>query len=188
MVMRRAASSVSNPPEPGRSSTTSTKRSGSITSHCGPAADDRSTAFIGLSCSNAKSQSPTNRANTRTIGRATTRCSSTTPSTAFICELARLPKVRSARQVWRSFRALSKIASKRPDLPHSVLGLGRRAGDRCRPDTTPRWAGPSGEVSLQFRPLCTQVVDCRHSRAQLVEPFLGVLADQPHRPSQRVRS
>ncbi len=42
-------------------------------------------------------------------------------------ELARLPIIPSPRQLWRSYRALSNIASQRPDLPQSIFRLARQA-------------------------------------------------------------
>ena len=42
-------------------------------------------------------------------------------------ELARLPIIPSPRQAWRSYRALTEITSRRPDLPHSVSRLARQA-------------------------------------------------------------
>jgi catechol 2,3-dioxygenase-like lactoylglutathione lyase family enzyme len=42
-------------------------------------------------------------------------------------ELARLPRIPSPRQVWRSYRGLRKIASTRRDLPQTISGLARQA-------------------------------------------------------------
>jgi hypothetical protein len=42
-------------------------------------------------------------------------------------ELAHLPMIPSPRQLWKFYRALSKIAAERPDLPRSVPRLIQRA-------------------------------------------------------------
>lgn len=71
-------------------------------------------------------------------------------------ELARLPKIPSARQIWRSYRAVRRIGSERPKLPNSVPGLARLAR-RTLPSRQPTCSQaesvPAGPVQVDITTL-----------------------------------
>ena len=86
---------------------------------------------------------------------------------------------------WRATSTPSRTCTSAGWAPPTAAPDGAPAGGRRR---APRGRGGCIRLDpcLPGRPLGAQRVHLGHRGAQLVEPLLGVLADQPDRPGQRV--